>query len=238
MGVHVGDRSRPARLLRGGRGWKGWTLPSQGQTSAAKADCSAGWRVLAEERASEQRWRGWGAHCDPTRRSEAARLSGGAGDRQAVASQADSGGQRPLTPRAVRRLGADGRTVERDPRRGPQLSLRGRRKLKGSGGLPGPLGRSSSWEQVGRSGHGGGDGVRFGMGFGQAAHRQGLLPDGTGSKKREESRLEEPPGRQTLPSGAGGGCGSTESRSCRWTGCGAAGHSGLDLRAGQPSYAV
>lgn len=79
---------------------------SQGQTSAARADCLAGWRVLAEDRASEQRWQGWGPRCDPTRRSEEAqRLSGGAGDLQAVGGRVDSRGQRPLNAQGSEEAG-------------------------------------------------------------------------------------------------------------------------------------
>ena len=44
------------------------------------------------------------------------------------------------TSRAVRRLGADHRTIGVTQGRGPQLSLRGRRKRRGSGGLPEPRG--------------------------------------------------------------------------------------------------
>lgn len=156
------------------------------------------------------------------------------------------GGSVHSTPRAVRRLGADHRTIGHDPRWGAPAFPPGEKEAQG---VWGTAGTTEGGAVTGNKWAGRATEVVTGSDSGWDLDRQ---PTGrTCFQIEQEARKGRNQGLKNCPEGshchlvweegAGGGeepCGSTGSRSCRWTGCGEAGPSRLDLRAGQCSHAI
>ena len=155
------------------------------------------------------------------------------------------GGSVHSTPRAVRRLGADHRTIGHDPRWGaPAFPPR----EKEAQGVWGTAGTTEGGAVTGNQLAGRATEVVMGSDSQWDLDRQ---PTGrTCFQIEQEARkgrnqglkncLESRRCHLVWEEGAWGGeelCGSSGSRSCQWSGCGAAGPSRLDLRAGQRSHA-